>query len=335
MMSSKVEYRKIEISLLKTDITNPRIARFLEIYKESPEAINDAAVSLALGIGSLDCATLEESIKANNGIIHPIIVNKTKNNEFIVIEGNTRVQIYKNYQKRQVAGDWDTIPAVIYSDISENEIDSIRLQSHLVGPRDWDPYSKAKFLNSLSNQARLPMSQLVSFCGGNANEVKKMIDAYNDMETYYRPNLPSDNDFDEKKFSAFKELQNRSILESLIKYGYTKVDFGKWVINDNIDKMQNVRMLPLILKNNKAKEVFLKENATEAEKILHVEEFKDKDFNNLSYDYLAAYLTNKLEDIKYEEIRNLRSNASYEDKKTTLLTLMDTLKFIVDDINKE
>ena len=44
-----------------------------------------------------------------------------------------------------------------------------------------------------------------------SDEVKKMIDAYNDMEEYYKSNLSDDSEFDQRKFSAFSELQNQQM----------------------------------------------------------------------------------------------------------------------------
>ena len=90
---------------------------------------------------------------------------------------------------------------------------SIRLQAHLIGPREWDPYSKAMYLNHLANVEHMPMNTLISFCGGSskASEIRNMIAAYNDMETYYRPLCDDDSQFDIKKFHGFVELQNRNI----------------------------------------------------------------------------------------------------------------------------
>jgi hypothetical protein len=70
------------------------------------------------------------------------------------------------------------------------------LQVHLVGTRPWDPYSKAKYLHHLRTQALLPFSQIVDFCGGRQKDVLESINAYSDMEKYYRPVVPDDGSFD-------------------------------------------------------------------------------------------------------------------------------------------
>lgn len=332
------EYQELDIDDISLDYSNPRIAKYIEMY--GVENLNGEAISLALGGGTDDkngttYSSLQESIKANNGIIHPIIVNKTDDIHATVIEGNTRVQIYRDLKKRGVRGNWNTIRAIVYFNLSENEIDAIRLQSHLVGPREWDPYSKAKYLNYLSNLQRLPLALIISFCGGKGNEVKKMINAYNDMEEYYRPNLDDDSEFDQKKFSAFAELQNRSILEALQRNSFSKDSFAKWVINENIDTMQNVRKLPLILKNEKAKKIFLKENVTAAMKIIAAEEVGDKKFGTFSYEVLASELIIKLESMEFQEIKKLKTDLDYEDKRAILLGLYESLDAIIDVIKED
>ncbi len=251
-------YEEVPISKINLDLKNPRISLVIERYGENVSA---EAISLALGsyngeTSGTTFSTLKESIKQNKGVIHPIILNKV-GDEYTVIEGNTRVQIYKEFQEEKVDGNWQSIRSIVYEDLDESRIHAIRLQSHLVGPRDWDPYSKAKYLNYLSNSQKLSTSEIISFCGGNKNEVSSMISAYLDMEKYYRAQLSSDDEFDQRKFSAFKELQNKKIVDALFLNGYTKKDFARWVIEGNIDTMQGVRKIPAILSNKDAKEAFL------------------------------------------------------------------------------
>jgi len=168
-------YEELSIESIELDLQNPRIARFIDMYKGK---IDSESISMALGGGTSEeggtsYQSLKDSIKSNGGIIHPIIVNREKNGKLVVIEGNTRVQIYKEFLELRVPGNWDTIKAIVYTNLSDEEIHAIRLQSHLVGPRSWDSYSKAKYLNYLSNELKLPNSQLLSFCGGKQAEITK------------------------------------------------------------------------------------------------------------------------------------------------------------------
>ena len=144
-MESK--YRDLIIEEVELDMNNPRIAKFIEMYDK--DTLNSEQLALALGSGVEDSnqtnySSLYNSIKTNRGIIHPIIVNHQLDGKYVVIEGNTRVQIYKEFKENNIDGNWNTIPAIVYENLNDSEIHAIRLQSHLVGPRDWDPDSKAK-----------------------------------------------------------------------------------------------------------------------------------------------------------------------------------------------
>lgn len=334
----KSVYMELGINDVELDFDNPRIAKYLEQYGR--DELTSEAISLALGGGTDDLSgtsynSLKESIKANQGIIHPIIVNKIENGRYVVVEGNTRVQIYKEFKEANLSGNWDTIKSIVYDNLSDCEIHAIRLQSHLVGPRDWDPYSKAKYLNYLSNQEKLPLSQIISFCGGKSTEVKKLIDAYNDMEKYYKDNLDDDSEFDQRDFSKFVELQNKAVKEALLICKFDRNDFAKWVIKGNIDTAQNIRKLPAILKNPEARKAFLKINISEAWKVLAIEEADLSSLKDVPYEVLAAELARKLRHIEYNEINNLKNDPRCSEKRETLFDLLYEFNIVIDAIKED
>ena len=95
-MKMNKHYENLKIENVQLDMDNPRIAKYIEMYNK--ETLNSEQVALALGSGVEDSGqtnynSLYNSIKTNGGIIHPIIVNHDKNGNYVVIEGNTRVQI--------------------------------------------------------------------------------------------------------------------------------------------------------------------------------------------------------------------------------------------------
>lgn len=326
------QYMELKVAEIDLDFDNPRIAKYVEQYGK--DQITSEALALALGGGSDDkngtsYSSLKESIRANEGIIHPIIINKNDHGKYIVVEGNTRVQIYKEFIQNKVPGNWEKIRAIVYSELNEKEVHAIRLQSHLVGPRDWDPYSKAKYLNFLSNCRKLPMTQIVSFCGGRQSEVIKLISAYNDMENYYRPNLENDSEFDQREFSKFVELQNSSIKEALVMHKFDLHDFAKWVINGNIDNAMNVRKLPDILKSDESRKIFLKQNISEAWKSLTIEEAESTSLKTIPYHILASELAKRIETISQKEVENLNNDPRYEEKKASLTKAFDWLNWLI------
>lgn len=331
-------YTEINIDKVELDFENPRIAKYIEQYGR--EELTSEALALALGGGTDDknstsYSSLKESIKTNGGIIHPIIINKTTKGSFVVIEGNTRVQIYKEFKEKKISGKWDSIRAIVYDELEDSDIHAIRLQSHLVGPREWDPYSKAKYLNYLSNQQKLPMSQVISFCGGKQNEIRRFIDAYNDMEKYYRNNLDDDSEFDQRNFSKFVELQNTGVKETIVMHKYDLNNFAIWVINNNIDTAQNVRKLSAIFKNVEATKVFLKTNISEALKVLVVEDIDTSFLKNVPYDVLALELAKRLKNIEYKEVMRLKYDSNFEEKKEHLCDALNELTGIIEVIDEE
>jgi hypothetical protein len=222
----------VAVADIELDRTNPRIRKFLEMY---PLAPTTEQIYLALGAAgddesesSTNFEKLRASIQTNGGIIHPVILNRRENGSLICIEGNTRVALYKNFIEEKVAGSWTKIPALVHDQMDDNQADAIRLQVHLVGTRPWDPYSKAKYLHHLRNHAQLPFAQIVDFCGGRQKEVLESINAYSDMEKFYRP-IVDEGNFDTSRFSGFVELQKPGVKEAISKSGFTLTDFAQWI----------------------------------------------------------------------------------------------------------
>lgn len=335
---AKSFYKELNINEIKLDINNPRIKMYLENYSE----ITAEGIALALNSSASDGSTsfisLKESIRVNKGIITPILVNMTAENDYTVIEGNTRLQIYKDFAASDPEGPWNTIRCIVYENLSDEEIHAIRLQSHMVGPRDWDAYSKAKYLDQLSNVDKLPMSVIVSFCGGKKNEIIKLVNAYRDMQENYIP-LVKDCGYDPepKDFSKFAELQNKAIIDILILKGYTKKDFAKWVMDKNIDTAQNVRLLPQILKDPAAKAEFLRTNITEAYKKLNISNNQNTvNLEQVNYLSLAQELAFKLRKIEWYEVKSIGDNSTEgQNKKALLESLRDEINGILDYNSEE
>ena len=221
----------VPVSEIELDRANPRIARFLEMY---PGEIKDDEMKLALGAESGDANSnsvtyekLKSSIFENKRVIYPVILNRRADGKYVCIEGNTRVSIYRDFHSQNLPGDWTQIPALVYDQMSDAQADAIRLQVHLVGTRDWDPYSKAKYLNQLKITGCLTYNKVVEFAGGRRKEVDELIAAYRDMEQYFRPLVPPGGKFDVRRFSAFKELQSRRIKTALVEAGFGLTDFAK------------------------------------------------------------------------------------------------------------
>ena len=334
----------LDVKSIELDKENPRLATFLEKYGE---AITSDDVAFALddsGDTGNTMSTLREAIKAHGGLITPIIVNFISvENRYIAIEGNTRVKIFQEFLENGTIGNWEEIPAIINSDMSEQMIHQTRLQAHLVGPRDWQPYAKAKYLHYLSTKKCLTDAQVEDCCGGiaNRNTIRKLIDAYNDMERHYRPLVASDDQIDTRKFSYFNELQNRAILNALRAVGKNKDDFAQWVIDGKVDTaQQGVRDLPKVLQMPKAAEAFLSSpnmTVSEAMKIVAAAEITPASaeaLNDASLHSLMLVLTEKLANFPYAEVKRLKNDPNAKEIDD-FKNLNDFLSDLLSDILPE
>lgn len=311
MSAGNGQFEMLRVETLVLDTSNPRVARYIEMYGG---AVTDEQMSLALGAANYEQGentttfqSLRAAIRTHGGLIHPILVNKDGGGSLVVIEGNTRALIYRQFRSNDNSGRWDEIPAIVYDNLPQESIDAIRLQAHLVGPREWDPYSKAKYLDYLSNTEHLTTDQIIDFCGGQRSEVHRFIDAYNDMERCYRPLLASDDQFDPTRFSAFVEMQAPRVQEALLTSGYTKADFAQWVNDQRLSPLNLVRRLPAMLGNPEARRVFLSHGAREAQKVLDSPSTAEA-LEEATLTQLATALVGRIDKMSYTDLRRLRED---------------------------
>ena len=303
---------RLPIAEIELDTSNPRIAKFLEMYSDP----NPEQIFLALGAASdddSDASTsfekLRTSIIRNGGIIQPILVNRN-NGRLLCVEGNTRVALYKHFEAHGPKGNWTTIPALVYDNMTDEQVDAIRLQLHLVGTRPWDPYSKAKYLHHLRTHELLPFGEIIEFSGGRQKDIVESINAYESMEQHYRP-LVGEANFDARRFSGFVELQKHGIKEAIAIAGFTEADFARWIHEGKLQPLNTIRSLPRILRHQKAKELFLKYDAKRAIEVLEKPGLDDS-LMNASIGQLARALSYCAMRLPFTEADQIRSDPGSE-----------------------
>ncbi|MBP7052168.1 MAG: ParB N-terminal domain-containing protein [Phycisphaerae bacterium] len=330
-------FELLPVEDLQLDFDNPRIAQWIKIYGEPPTA---EQIALALGAGSSQgenagpsFLALKQSILTNKGIIHPILVNRTQSQDLVVIEGNTRTQIYREFLRDDIPGGWSRIPALVYDQLTQEAIDAIRLQAHLVGVRQWDPYSKARYLNHLRNQQHLTLSQIIDYCGGDKREVVTYIDAYNDMQKYYVQVLESDQDFDPSRFSAFVELQSPRVQTAIVQAGFTKEDFARWVHERRLFPLNTIRKLPRILQHNTSRQAFLRDGAQEAIRILDAGP-PEAQLADCSLQDIASEICRRISEYPYHSLQRLKASPDC-DEVLMLREARDALIEFCEDIGED
>jgi ParB-like nuclease family protein len=327
----------LPVDQVELDRTNPRIRRFLEIYSGEPTYDQ---IALALDVagsdedakGATTPEKLRNSILTNGGITQPIVVNKTADGHHICIDGNTRLYIYRAFLADGTEGDWSKIPALVHEALGQTEVDAIRLQAHLVGPRPWDAYSKAKYLWELQHKDLMPLDRIVAFCGGNKRDVTTAIQAYADMEHYFRPLFQAGETYDTERFSGFVELQNLKVKDAISRAGFSLGDFAQWIRDSNIKNLEQVRKLPRILPDKKAREVFVKKGVTAALDVLEKPELT-AGLKSASISQLARALTEQVDQIQRAEFLRLRANPE-DDAVRYINDALEALQALVNDLNQ-
>ena len=333
-MPTAGQFQLVPIDSIRLDESNPRIAYFLA---HLPIPHTAEQIFLALGAGADDEGggmpsfnRLKNSIQTNRGIVNPVILRQVSAGDFVCIEGNTRVALYREFRDKAIEGPWESIPAVVHPVLSEDDVHAIRLQAHLVGPRPWTPYAKAKYLTYLRNEEHFEFARLVDFCGGNPKSIQEALDAYADMEAHYKPHLESDEDFDITRFSGFVELQKAGVKEAIQFAGFTTDDFGKWIIEGKIEKLAHVRWLPKVLRNKRATATFIKSGIEDAIGDTEAPD-QTKALQDVSLPALARALTESLRRIEYREVKKLKDDPSSPTAQF-LLEAHEALKEIMADV---
>ena len=285
----KRQARMVAIGQIALDTENPRIRAALErqgIHDPNEDQLRFHLKSAMIGGGSGGSGyrALKESIKANGGASQPITLVKVKGQSekrYRCIDGNTRVSIYKELSEEKTTGDWKEIYAVILEAKDGQEearaIEELRMVSHIVGPREWSPYRRAKYINELRNKRLLSWREIEGRCGGRVkkDELEEDLAAYELMEEY-RESLGEEGNFKEIRFSAYRELVRRRVLPTLQKHGMTADDFHRWVAKDVLAKDEQVRHLKGVLEDEEARAVLREEKPTSLQEAIDIVDDKRK-----------------------------------------------------------
>jgi hypothetical protein len=264
-ISVAVENRRVPLDILKLDAQNPRIG----LYKDSQpkDAFSDEEIRHAIVNRGPDAYTkLRDSIEINQGVIHPIWIAPAQHGKHLVIEGNTRVLIYRELAGKYPASDvWKTIPAnVLPLGINDSQINFVRLEAHLRGITPWDAYERARYLYILSEKEGYSVTRLEQLTRLRRAEIETEIRAFRDMSDIYSPKFPDD-PYQSQKFSYFVEYErNNRLKQQVERAGLGTADFCDWVGTQRLPKAENVRTLGDILGDSKATQHFLQDGYDQA-----------------------------------------------------------------------
>ena len=317
----------IEVEKIDLDDKNPRIKAALENPAVTDRSYEEFRLQLEHamsrgGSGAPGWRRLRNSIKAAGGALQRITVVRI-DGRYLCIDGNTRVAIYKDLEDKNEPGDWTRIEADIIVDADEEqdevkkEIERVRMISHIVGPREWSPYRRAKYLHALRFEDKLSWKEIVELCGGAGNESKMRdsIEAYELMEDY-RHQVPEGN-FKEDRYSAFEEMVKLRMAAKLEDHGKTMEDFNRWVEKGVLRTDAEVRGLRKVLNDDEARKELENEEPRSLEKAIQIVKDKEerdrstsereKMLREASVLELATWLVDRLETTTMRELKELES----------------------------
>ena len=305
-------FQIVNVEEIDFDRDNPRIKMALEKYGNKLDA-KGIYFALQTAIDgekkTSSFSSLKDSIRANEGVTQPITV-VLKGDEKICIDGNSRLAIYKDFLKQGIPGDWSRIKALVIEDADQRGIEIIRVSAHLVGVREWPAYEKARYLDYLRNQKFMHYEEIIALCGGDKHNIERQIDAYQDMNEYYR-DIVDDTAFRVDRFSGFVELQKQNVKDAIFHAGFELKDFGEWIRDGKIHRLADVRYLPKVLHDDEAKETFLKRGQRSIENAVKLLDRKNQKFatatlENATIYQIADVLARRINGLPLSEMRALK-----------------------------
>jgi len=247
---------RIELGDVRFDPTNPRIQFQLDT------ALSDAPptqeqLGFALAVSNDTYVKLRENIESNGGIVNPIWIAPTGDG-YVVIEGNTRLQIYLDLRDKYPNDDrWKSVPAFLLPEqCSRDEINFIRLEAHLFGTTPWDAYEKARELYRLNGEEDYSIDRLARMTKLTPSDIRSSIQAFRDMDEHYLSRFGDPGEH--QKFSYFVEFRKNADLKRLVKQGQLSImDFCTWVGEGKFGRGEDVRRLGAVLKDPQARQALI------------------------------------------------------------------------------
>ena len=337
----------LRVDAVSFDTNNPRIKMALEKYGDqlNAERIHFALRSATDGAkGVSSYSRLKDSIRASGGIIAPVTV-RVRGEGYVCIDGNTRLAIYKQFLKEGVEGVWSEIKAIVLDETDQRGIETVRVSAHLVGAREWPAYEKARYLHYLRNKEFMDYSEMIALCGGNKSDIERQIEAYQDMNDYYR-DLVDDTAFHIDRFSGFVELQKPKIKNAIFDASLELKDFGEWIRDGKIYRLADVRQLPKVLRDDDARNTFLNGGPRSIEDAIAVVDKKadneraqtneEVTLDTATVYQLAEVLARRINDMPYSELRVLRNQEREEvgEQIRSLEDLSERLQNLLEDVSE-
>jgi len=207
---------------------NPRIYTLLQASKLSQAEIEaemrkfDHVKQLAQSISKV-------------GLIDPLIVRKK---DMVVLEGNSRLAAFRILGERDNKAYAKARCKLIIDDITDDDVDTLLGQYHIVGKKDWEPYEQGSFLARQVSRGKEPEA-LAEEYGIPTADIKASIRNYDFMEEHEIDDVKTWSYWDEylksRNVKRIRDDENlRGALDTLV---------IKQVLTRSIERAQDIRKL--------------------------------------------------------------------------------------------
>lgn len=229
----KKEYEVSEVQLNQCELLfyeeNPRVYSALRADGSTPtqEAIEEKMTSMD------HVKQLRLSIEQNGGLIDPLMVVK-RNEEYIVLEGNSRLAAYRLLAAKDPVK-WQKVRACILPEvITDGDIFTLLGQYHLIGRKDWSVFEQAAYLYRQRESTGIATDILAKNVGLTEGKVSAYLKVYSFMLEH--------DDLRPDRWSYYEEyLKNRGINKYRETYPQMDTTFVAQVKTEQIKQAMDVR----------------------------------------------------------------------------------------------
>lgn len=273
------EIKEMNISDLKYWHENPRID---SIIKQKFPIGGVTEDNLEQELWALDSVKeLYQDIKQNKGLIDEILV---KGNQ--VLEGNSRLCAYRVLYKKATTDDekekWAKIRARIIPDnIGDEAIFTILGTWHIKGKAEWRKFEKAAYIYRMNKDYGKTPKQIAIMVKHPETDVRNIIETY---KTMIEKGITETKE--QKKFSTVLEIIKNPEMKKVKKENPLLFDKCIEAVKaDKFDRGENVRDLPKVINDKRAKKAFFEDgesfqNSVDIAKSRHPE-FEDSFYSQI------------------------------------------------------
>ena len=211
-------------------------------------------------------------VRRHKGLVEPILV---RYDTMEVIEGNSRLAVYRKLRDENFNGDWQFIPCEIVSKLTDKQQAAFLNEIHVKGKTQWSAYEKANFAYVRKIKG-WNFDQISTLFGESSGTIRKRFNVIKMMK--------DNGDNDQSHFSYYESIVgNREIskaiknedLRSLI---LAKIkNLGSGDEEDHFTALELRKKLPVILEKPKVLKRYMNhqtdlDGGYQLAKISHVEE---------------------------------------------------------------